>query len=359
MPATIHWSDEARRILAIASAQPPTSTSDFVNNLVHPADRAGFTAAIQRAMDLRQACEIEHRVCRSDGEIRTLLTAIEPETTINGFKTVLCTALDITERSRMDAKLAELRSELWHVARLATAGEMAAVMAHEINQPLAAIAHTANACSRLNATGSIDKPELAEHLTEIYTQAQRASAIVQRIRNYVRKQPLAHQPIDLDRIIDDITRMLSPLSKALGIRIERNTDGNAHRVMGDEIQLGQLVLNLARNAFDAVAGNPIAGRGVTITTSLEDRDHIALEVIDNGPGIATEFRERIFEPFFTTRLNGLGMGLPIARTIAEAHQAVLVAGERADGERGARFRVVFAIAPLEADVAHDEHSLPD
>ena len=121
------------------------------------------------------------------------------------------TVLDVTERLRADEKLAELRSELWHVARVATAGEMATVMAHEINQPLAAIAHTANACQRLIASDGFDHQEIAQHLTSISAQAKRASKIIGQIRNYVRKQPAATSSLGLDQVVDDILSMMLPV----------------------------------------------------------------------------------------------------------------------------------------------------
>lgn len=336
-----HWSEEARRILSITEAGAPASIAAFVERLVHPEDRARVAAEFDRAIRSGVAGQIEYRTCVPGPDVRSLMTVIEPERTQGDVKTVLCTALDTTERNRVEVQLADYRNELWHVARVATAGEMATVVAHEINQPLAAIAHTASACSRLSTAGTIGSKELAEHLADISSQARRASEIIRRIRHYVRKAPLSQAPVNLVHVVNDIRSMLSPLSRKSGIRVEHVTAGHSPLVMGDEIQLGQLVLNLVRNAFDAVATNAVNDRNVMISINASEADCVALEVGDNGPGIPVDLQSRIFEPFYTTRRNGLGMGLSIARTIADAHQATLTIGKQTGQNRGAIFQVVF------------------
>lgn len=337
-----HWSDEACRIFATTAAQAPVTVPDFAERLVHPEDRQRVATVIERTMNLQQSCQIEYRTSKVGGEVHTLLTAIEPEINANGDRAALLTVLDISKRIQAEAKLEAYRGELWHVARLATAGEMATVIAHELNQPLASIAHTAYACERLIANGRIERGEIVEHLASIAGQAKRASKIIGQIRSYVRKQPSAPRPLDFNQVVDDILDMLAPLSLKQGIEIKRIRARARLAMVGDEIQLGQLVLNLVRNAFDAVTANPASQRIVAVATRREiSRARIVLEVADNGPGIAADGLDAIFEPFFSTRSHGLGMGLPIAKTIAEAHHAVLSAKRGKSGCRGACFQVVF------------------
>jgi signal transduction histidine kinase len=336
-----HWSSEACRIFAITEAEAPTTVASFVDSLVHPDDRLRVAAAITGTMRSSRSCRIEYRAYGPYGELSTMLTTVEPETHGDDVLAALLTVLDVTDRIRAEAKLAEYRSELWHVSRVATAGEMATVIAHEINQPLAAIAHTANACRRLISNGNIGYDEIVEHLSGISAQAMRASKIIAQIRNYVRKQPAAPRALSLDDVVDDILNLLSMLTQMRGITIERVRGRNLPLVMGDEIQLGQLALNLVRNATDAVAETSGRDRKIIITTSSSDRGHTILEVADNGCGVPADLIEQIFEPFFSTRSNGLGMGLPIAKTIAEAHDAVLSVNNRCAQEGGACFRVVF------------------
>lgn len=334
-----HWSDEARRIFGLTASSTPGTADDFVSDLVHPGDKIAVRAALRHAMMTGCSCEIEYRTSPARGAVRALITAIEPR--VNGvIASVLCTALDITERHATEAKLAEYRNELSHVARLAMAGEMATVMAHEINQPLAAIAHTADACLRLNSFDSIDREEFAEHLKEISGQARRASEIIRRIRNLVRKQPFMQKPLELNLVVDDVLRLLASLAMKQNVRLEFVKGGGLPHVMGDEIQLGQLAHNLIRNAIDAVMQNDTPERLVKITTSVSGDGLVVLDVADNGPGIPEELHEKIFEPFYSTRRMGLGMGLPIARTIAETHRADFALKDRGH-EKGARFTVVF------------------
>ena len=348
-----HWSDEARRIFGVAPSNTPGTVDGFVANLVHPDDRYAVSEAIRRALCLQQACEIEYRTCPARSDVRALITAIEPMEQDGGLACVLCTALDITERHATEAKLAEYRNELSHVARLAMAGEMTTVMAHEINQPLAAIAHTADACLRLNTFENIDREEFAGHLKEISAQARRASEIIRRIRNLVRKQPFMQKPLDLNLVVDDVMRLLASLSMKKGVRVELDRGRDLPLVMGDEIQLGQLAHNLIRNAIDAVMQNDVSERLVKVMTSVSDDGFVVLDVLDNGPGIPDDVKDKIFEPFYSTRHMGLGMGLPIARTIAEAHHAELAIEEPAASGKGALFRVFFYGAYREGSICPD------
>jgi PAS domain S-box-containing protein len=336
-----HWSDEARRIFSVAASSTPATVEGFVTEFVHPGDRPAVNEAMERALRFGQPCEIEYRTCPSRGEVRALVTVVEPTEQDGAIASVLCTALDVTERHATEAKLAEYRNELSHVARLATAGEMATVMAHEINQPLAAIAHTADACLRLNAFESIDRKEFIEHLTEIAGQARRASEIIRRIRNLVRKQPFTQRPLNLNVVVDDVLRLLSSLAMKQGVRLEFIKGCNLPFIFGDEIQLGQLAHNLIRNAFDAVMQNEACERLVKIVTSVSEDGYVVLDILDNGPGIPAPLQAKIFEPFYSTRRTGLGMGLPIARTIAETHQAELEIEVPALCGKGAQFRVRF------------------
>ena len=336
-----HWSCEARRIMGIVHAEPPTSIDAFVTTLVHPEDRDRVAAALWNVTRQKLTMEIEYRACLSDGTIKTLLTAIEGQPGPQSASTAICTAFDVTVRYQAEAALAEYRNQLWHVARVATAGEMAAVIAHELNQPLAAIAHTANACGRLSAGKNLSNCDLAQHLQSISTQARRASEIIRQMRSYVRRQPPTQQPLDLDQIVDEILTMLAPMTRNLSIKLRRSLPGKLPQVLGDEVQLGQLVLNLVRNAYDAVETNSLTDRCVEVITSSPDPEVVLLEVSDNGPGIHPEQKDKIFEPFFTTRSNGLGMGLSIARTIAETHGAVLCVGTKIPAQHGAIFRVSF------------------
>lgn len=314
-----YWSDEACRIMSLSAGQPPATLSAFVRQLVHADDRARVEAIVGHALRHGQVAELEYRVCLPHGEVKTVRSAVEIDERSNGESVAVCTVADISERQRAEAALAEYRHQLWHVARVATAGEMATIMAHELNQPLAAISYTASGLRRLNAQGRLDGADLGEHLDSLTREAHRASAIIKRVRGFVRKQSRSCNSIDLNRTVRDLLRLAEPLTRRLGVDVAIMAGPDLPLVQGDEIEIGQIVLNVLRNAMDAVAGNPDSARRVEIATFADARGQAVIQISDSGPGIAAEVRSRIFQPFYTTRSNGLGMGLVISRTIAEAH----------------------------------------
>ena len=290
----------------------------------------------------KTARQVEFRMPMAEGTDKVLRMVVAPVPS-NGEVVLQCVALDITARTRTEQALAEYRREVWHIGRVATAGAMATAMAHELNQPLAAITHTAQACRRLLAAGQLGTPDLAQNLVVISEQAMRASEIIKNIRSFVRKTPDRKGPVDVARLVHDAVRLAGPLARQSGIDIEVDIDrlDRTLSIAGDELQLGQMLFNLVRNAEDAVAGNPRSQRHIKITAATNGNRRVRVDVSDNGPGIAPEARSRIFEPFFTTRQNGLGMGLAISQTIAEAHGAVLGLASAGGCGSGAVFSIEF------------------
>jgi PAS domain S-box-containing protein len=336
-----HWSEEARRILGLADGASPATIEAFVDTVVHPADRDRVRTALDTAISTHQVTSLEYRIVRSDGEERTVVTAVEPEST-PGDVLLLCTALDVTVRNATEQKLAEYRSDLLHVVRVATAGELATVMAHEVNQPLSAISHTASALVRLHAAGRLPAEELERHLKEIASQAHRASAIISQIRQFVRKRLTAARPLDVGTVIGDVIGMLGSLARRQDVRVSCMVAPDVPMILGDEVQVGQLFVNLLRNAIDAVATVPVPDRQVTIEVSHRDGRKVVVEVRDRGIGIPEAVRARMLDPFFTTKEDGLGMGLPISKTIAEAHGAHIDI-ESTPGQPGTVVRVTFPV----------------
>ena len=330
-----HWSDEAQRILGHGA--PDATIDGFVDGIVHATDRGRVREALTRAAADRAATSLEYRIVRGDGSERTVLTAVEPETDADGATKLLCTALDVTERNAVEHKLAEYRAELLHVVRVATVGELASITAHEVNQPLAAISHTASALIRLHASGRLPPAELSEHLAEIAAQAQRASGIIRQIRQFVQKRTTASRPLDMDAVIRDVIRLVGPYARRNGVQLEYVAHGGLPPVAGEEVQVGQVLVNLVRNAIEAAAMSEAPQHRVVVSTATAGSG-VVVEVRDSGPGIPQQVGAQIFEPFFTTKPDGLGMGLPIARTIVEAHGGHL---ELAGSSEGAVFRATF------------------
>lgn len=255
-------------------------------------------------------------------------------------------ALRIAIQERDDASQESRRrqDQLAHVQRVATMGEMAAGLAHEINQPLAAITTYTQGCIRRMEAGGADSGELLGPLREIAGQAYRAAEIVRRLRGFVRKDRPALAPVDVNHLAIGATNMLSADSATLGIQVELDLDESIPMVSADPIQFEQVLLNLIRNATEAVSLRTEEPKRVSVRTRCEQPDRVHVEVRDNGPGIDPTALDRLFEPFYSTKSDGLGMGLPISRSIIESFGGRLDCVESADGQTV--FRIVVEAAAM-------------
>lgn len=205
--------------------------------------------------------------------------------------------------------------EMEHTVRLSLMGEMASSLAHEINQPLAAILTYARGCER-RIDGGADPESLRDAVNRIAVQAERAGDIVRRMKDFVRKNPAPQVPIDPAPAIRDALALFEPTAAAANVVIEPDIPETLPAVRADRLQLEEIILNLLQNALEAVSAQD--DRKIALRARA-DADRVDVCVSDNGPGLAEEARERLFDPFFTTKKNGLGLGLSLSRTIAEAH----------------------------------------
>lgn len=222
---------------------------------------------------------------------------------------------DLTERQATEKRLQELQDELAHVARLSALGEMAAVLAHELNQPLAAISLYLEA-SRQLLTG-VDAPRrLGETLDKANAQALRAGEIIRRMRGFVKKESAEHSLHDINKTVEEAAALALVGAKSLGISASLVLAPDLPAISIDRIAIQQVILNLVRNAVDAMAGSP--KRALTITTRTSS-GMVEIAVADTGPGLAPEIAARLFQPFLTTKPDGLGIGLSVCRSIAEIH----------------------------------------
>jgi two-component system sensor histidine kinase TtrS len=199
---------------------------------------------------------------------------------------------------------------------VATVGELAAGLAHEINQPLAAIANYAEGCRvRLREQGAPD--DLVQVVTEIEAQANRAGSIVHRLRSFLRKEPPAATAFDLDEAVAEALSLFLPEARRQGVAVRSGLAAGGVRVCGEAIQVEQVVLNLLRNALEALDSG-LPRREVELHTE-RSTDRVRVSVRDSGHGLTSEARQRLFEPFFTTKTKGMGLGLSISRSIVESH----------------------------------------
>lgn len=248
--------------------------------------------------------------------------------------------IDRTEKVRSEEVARQAREHLAHVGRLTTLGEMASAIAHEINQPLTAIANHAQAARRLLAMPDRDIETLQEACTQIAEQALRAGQVVRRIRAFVTKRESHKEMANLNEIVRSVLELAAGDAREAGVRIDLRLDASPPSVLVDSVQLQQVCLNLIRNAIDAMHDTPRDARIIEITSSVQDGQH-QLYFDDHGPGITEAARDRLFHPFFTTKPEGMGMGLSISQSIVAAHGGTLKYVTNAHG--GARFIIALPI----------------
>jgi PAS domain S-box-containing protein len=258
---------------------------------------------------------------------------------------LLVVARDITERKRALELAEKHREELVHVSRLNTMGEMASGMAHELNQPLAAISMFAETCLIKMKSIAGDEDELTPILQKIRDQTVRIGQIIHRLRKLVKKEPLSHETIRVDEIFDEVLMLLNSELRGENVAVNVQLPDDLPAVRGDTIQLEQVVLNLVRNAAEAMKGNGSGEREIVLQASASDRGNVEIEVRDTGPGMSEDAVSQVFDAFFTTKSEGMGMGLAICRSIIEAHGGKISAAPNAD--RGATFRIVLPEADEE------------
>jgi C4-dicarboxylate-specific signal transduction histidine kinase len=238
-------------------------------------------------------------------------------------------------------RLAEVQSrqrmaELAHVNRFSTAGELTTSIAHEINQPLGSILTNAETAQAILKSPSPDIAELNEIVVDILRDDRRASEVIRRLRSLLTKAPFELKSLDLNDVARETVEFLSPLAVARKVELTSLITQNALPILGDRIQIQQVILNLVVNGFDAMKDTPTENRIISIRTSRVE-NFAQLSVSDRGPGIPEDKLKEIFEPFFTSKAGGMGMGLSIARTIIEAHHGLISAKNRDHG--GATFRI--------------------
>jgi two-component system sensor kinase FixL len=250
---------------------------------------------------------------------------------------------DLTERQRTEARLQELQSELVHISRLTALGEMASTLAHELNQPLSAIANYLRGSVRLLAADNPPRERLAEALDKASEQALRAGDIIRRLREFVARGETERRVESLPKLIEEAGALALVGAKEHGVRVEFDLSPAADLVLADKVQIQQVVLNLIRNAIDAMEGG--SRRQLRIATALAE-DFVQITVADTGPGVSPEFVDQLFQPFITTKRHGLGVGLSISRTIVEAHGGRIWVEETPGG--GATFHFTLR------SVAHED-----
>jgi two-component system sensor kinase FixL len=342
-----------RAIRVLGKGEADIVNNPWVDGCVAPQDRpiarAAFRALLMSNGDEPQSCE--YHVRSLDGEDRFITWRSVALRDGDGEATgVMLSGEDITDQRRAESEAHKALERMNSVARLATMGEMAAGISHELNQPLAAIANYAQACVRMLRMPAADIPEVSGALEQISGQALRAGEIIRRIRSLVRNEDVRRERQDINDLIREVHALLATDARVHDGRLALDLVDPLPPVTVDGVQIQQVLMNLVHNAFEAQGNDRNAQHDgttfeVRIATRPTDTGDVEVSVSDLGPGLPGDVEQKIFEPFFTTKATGTGLGLAISRSIIKAHDARL--GYRANQPRGACFYFVLP-AHLEA-----------
>ncbi|HTX55261.1 MAG TPA: ATP-binding protein [Candidatus Baltobacteraceae bacterium] len=329
------WVTPKTRELFGYASEDPITLERFLQS-VHGDDREHVRQVVRRVVEEKGELHIEYRTVRSDGAIRWIVSRgrWRPSSSSTGADRLMGVSLDITERRDAELELGRLRRDLTHMGRTALLGELTASLAHELNQPLTAIAANADVGRQLLQAPAPPLADVIEILTDVQADAERAGEVIQRLRSLLKKDRGRFAPLDLNTIIQEVVALTrndalirhQPIQLALAPALPP--------VPGDRIQLQQVLLNLVMNGMEAMERQPAATRRLVLHTRAED-GAVRVGVRDHGPGIPPDQFASIFDSFFTTKATGMGMGLAISRSIVEAHGGKLWAENNPEG--GATF----------------------
>jgi signal transduction histidine kinase len=321
-------SAELFRILDLHPATGPLSYSDFIQR-AHPEDRPRLEQVLDNALRGKGAFRHEYRIVLSDSSMKHLQCVGQPDAKSSGDLEFVGTIMDITERKRADEALRTAQAELAHVTRVMTLGELAASIAHEVNQPLAAIVANGDAGLRWLDRNPPDLARVRASLESMISDGMRAGEVVRRIRGLARKTGPQKALVDFNACIQEVVSLVQHEVATHRVSLQLEFAPQLPPVLGDKVQLQQVIINLIINGIEAMASVTNRQRRLVIGT-CEQGAHVLVAVQDCGAGIDPESETRVFQAFFTTKPDGVGMGLSICRSIIEAHGGRLWVSSRAE-----------------------------
>jgi PAS domain S-box-containing protein len=311
--------------------------------IFHPDDLAAIRHSHDSILRVPDVYTVEYRIRRKDGTYTwfesTSKTIRDPVT--GAVLEIISASRDISSRKEAEDERRLLHDELTHVARLTTLGEMASGLAHELNQPLAAISNYVEAAQRLAAAESADGSAAVRAMEGAVAEAQRAGEIIRRMRSMARRAPAHAAPADLNELVREVVVLCAAEARAAGAAVVLDLQEPLPPIRVDRVAIEQVLVNLVRNGLESMRDCASPTRVLTISTA-ECEAGLEAAVHDTGCGLSDEARRRMFDPFFTTKPDGLGMGLPISRTIVEAHGGRLWAERSPQG--GTTFRFALPIS---------------
>lgn len=336
MPEDNVWaSKELKRLLGFAPDELITSSS-FLAHL-HPDDRGQTERALQRSLETGTDYVAEYRVELREGGQRWIAARgrVQP-CGADGRTRMLGVCIDITERKQAQLEVLRQRNELAHFNRVATMGQLATALAHELLQPIGAILRNADAAELLLQDSPPDLEEIRAILADIRDDDQRANAVIDRTHEMLKRSAPVFAMLAVDDLVEGVVALIRSETVSREVKIQVEVPPRMSQVRGDRVQLQQVLLNLILNGLDVATDLPKERRRLVVRARRSGDQAVEFSVSDSGPGIPVGQLTQILEPFFTTKTGGLGMGLAISRSIIEAHDGRLWAENNPDG--GATFR---------------------
>jgi PAS domain S-box-containing protein len=330
----LHLSEEWYRIYGFEPGQGAPVWEQRLQR-IHPEDRAKWLEAIDRAISERSDYEVEFRILLPEGEVKHIHTVGHPVLSASGeLVQFVGSSTDITERKQAEEALRQAQADLGRISRVTTIGEFTASLAHEVNQPIAAAVTDANTCLRWLARDQPDVEEAREAASRIVKDAVRASEIINRMRSLFKKDIPQRELVDMNEVIREMNILLRSEATRYSISMRTELSEDLPQIMGDRVQLQQVLMNLMINGIEAM--RDVAGsRDLTVKSQRAEDEQVMVSVGDTGVGLPPQQRDQIFGAFFTTKRDGTGMGLRISRSIVESHGGRLWATD--NSPRGASF----------------------
>ncbi len=347
----VSWSAEHFRIFGLDPDATTPSYGVFVDR-IHPEDRAAFEEMLQKAVREGSDIECDFRIVMPDGATKYVHSLGRVAANDAKNTEFIGTVMDVTERRLAEEALRSAVADLERASRLSTMGQLTASIAHEINQPLAAIITNADACVLWLEADRPDLEEARQAATRVVRNGHRAGDIIKSIRALTRKSAPETVSLDINDVIREVIVLMGAEFRRHGVRVETSLPSNLDSVLGDRVQLQQVVLNLIMNGIEAMADSLDGQRRLQIRSANDESGRVLVAVEDSGPGLDLAQTVRLFEAFFTTKPEGMGMGLSICRSIIDAHGGRLWASPNLPS--GAIFQFTLPAAVGDANKASDD-----
>jgi C4-dicarboxylate-specific signal transduction histidine kinase len=307
------WSQETFRIFGYDKA--PSVTLDMVIRRVHPEDRILVQRTFDRASRDGNDFDHEYRLLMPDGLIKHVHVVAHRA----GQSEFIGAVMDITEAKRVEEQMHQARAELAHAARVTTLGELTAAIAHEVNQPLAALMSNGGACLRWLDRAPPDLEEARIAVRYMVENANLAGEVISRLRAMMKKGPARKDLLNINDAVATVIMLVGAEAQRNRVSLRTELSDGLPPVMGDRIQLQQVILNLIMNAIEAMSGVEGTQQKLLVVSRKDGSDGVIVEVQDSGPGLGGIAPDRVFDAFYTTKPEGMGIGLAVSRTIIESH----------------------------------------